>query len=411
MPQTTIEWRRDAGEEELRERAAEMRSEWTELVQKGRDTDEFKRGKAEFLAEMEDIDVHLSLRSKAKAPEALRGVPRVPEGAIPAIGGDGAELRSAGAQVVESERYQQWVKDGGIRSGEFRHELRALVAEGDANGSGLLLPVGQPYLVDTRRRRLFIRDLIGVQQTGLSAIPYIREKNVTTTEGGAATVAEGAAKPQATIQFDPDNAPVQVIAVTLPVTTQIVEDAATLMGYINGRLPYMVKFREEAQILSGNGTTPNLKGILSYTDVQEQAFFTDMALTIGQSIAKIEVVDGFADGVAMNPIDFWNMMTHRVDQGGTAGGQLDAGAITQAPIQYVWGLPIVRTNSIAQGTALVGNYQLGATLFDRRSVEVRTFEQHGTFAEENKVLLRAEERLALAVNRPDFFVSADLTAA
>lgn len=281
-------------------------------------------------------------------------------------------------------------------------EMRAVVAQGDTNGSSSLLPVGQPFLVDTRRRRLFIRDLIGVQQTTLSNIPYVRELNPVANALSASTVAEQGTKPEATIQLTPDNAPVQVIAITLPVTTQIVEDAPTLMGYINGRLTYMLQYREEDEIIRGNGVTPDLKGLLSYSGIQTQATAGagEYAITIGNAIAKIELVDGYADGVAMNPATFWAMVTHRAAAG---AGTFDAGAFTQSPIQYVWGLPVVRTNAMAANQNLVGNFGMGATLFDRSQSGVRIFEQHSDYAAKNMVLLRGEERVALAVNRPDFF--------
>lgn len=409
MPQTDAKWRSEASSDELSARAAEIRGEYAELVKDHPDraADTFRTAHRQLMDEVEDLDVNLTLRNMEQMPEALRGRTR---------GGDDngtlepRETRSVGQQVVENEEFAAWAKRAaqkGTMIGESPSvELRALVAENDANGSSSLLPVGQPYLVDQRRRRLFIRDLIGVQQTTLAAIPYVRELNSVANALSASTVAEGASKPEATIELTPDIAPVQVIATTIPITTQILEDGVTLVGYINGRLVYMLKIREELEILSGNGITPDLKGILSYSDVQAQAFTTDTITTIGNAIAKVEIVDGFADGIAMNPADFWAMATHRA----SVNTSLDAQSFTNTPQNFVWGLPAVRTNAITLGTALVGNYAMGATLFDRSQSGVRVFEQHGTFAKENKVLLRAEERVALAVNRADFFVNCDLTA-
>jgi HK97 family phage major capsid protein len=409
MPQTTAKWRSEASADELATRAAEMRSEWattSETLRSG-DSAAFDTARSAFLAEVEDIDVNMTLRGIEAMPAGLRG--QVRGGDNGTIGaGDQRELRSAGQIVIEDEAFKAWAGSG-ARGESPSVELRALVAENDSNGSSGLLPVGQPFLVNQRRQRLFIRDLIGVQQTGLAAIPYVRELNPIANQLGANVVSEGGTKPEATIQLTPDLAPVQVIAVTLPVTTQIVEDGLTLMGYINGRLTYMLKIREEGQILSGSGTTPNLKGILSYSGVQTVTGSTDALVAIGTAIGKIELVDGFADGVAMNPGDFWAMMTRRTTQSATANtGQFDAEAFTTSPAQFVWGLPVVRSNSLTAKQTIVGNYSMGATLFDRSQSGVRVFEQHGTFAAENKVLLRAEERLALAVNRPDFFVNVTL---
>lgn len=414
MPQSTIQWRAEASADELATRADEMRKEWAELSKSDRESDAYRAAKTQFITEMEDIDVNLTLRNMATVPEALRGQTRGGDNGTLDAGGH--DFRSAGQQVTEQDAFKEWARTQISSSGvmapsplfELRSlvpttpEMRAVVAQGDTNGSSSLLPVGQPFLVDTRRRRLFIRDLIGVQQTTLSNIPYVRELNPVANALSASTVAEQGTKPEATIQLTPDNAPVQVIAITLPVTTQIVEDAPTLMGYINGRLTYMLQYREEDEIIRGNGVTPDLKGLLSYSGIQTQATAGagEYAITIGNAIAKIELVDGYADGVAMNPATFWAMVTHRAAAG---AGTFDAGAFTQSPIQYVWGLPVVRTNAMAANQNLVGNFGMGATLFDRSQSGVRIFEQHSDYAAKNMVLLRGEERVALAVNRPDFF--------
>lgn len=413
MPQTTVEWRRDATADELHTRAAEMRGEWAEHSKLDRESDTYRKAKSEFLAEVEDISTHLTLRGLEAMPAALRGG---------TVGGDGEAQgtldtrRSDPATVVlEDEAFQTWAKGASRASAgsmqasptvEIRSfhdvEFRALVSEGDANGSATLLPVGQPFLVDTRRRRLFIRDLLGVQQTTLSSVPYVRELNPTANQTSASTVAEGAVKPEALMQFTPDNAPVEVIATNIPITRQILEDATTLVGYINGRLTYMLKYREEDELLRGNGLAPDLKGIMTYAGIQAQgtAGTGEYAITLGNAIAKIELVDGFADGVAMNPATYWSMVTHRAAAG---SGTFDAQAFTNAPLQYVWGLPVVRTNSMNTNQNLVGNFGMGATIFDRSQSGVRVFEQHSDFAVKNQVLLLAEERIALAVNRPDFF--------
>jgi HK97 family phage major capsid protein len=408
MPQSTLEWRAEATAEELSTRAAEMRNEWATLSKSDRESDDFRNAKAQFLTEMEDLDVQLQLREMESRSSAGRRGPQIPDGAG---GAPESGHRSIGRQVVEDEGFSAWQQGlrGTIKgqSPDVEVELRATVAENDANSTSEFLPVGQPYLVAPRRRRLWVRNLLDVQNTNLASIPYIREKNPATNETSASTVAEQATKPEATLEFTPDRANVEVIATTLPVTVQVVEDADTLMGYIDGRLMYMLDVREEDEVLRGNGIDPDLKGIMTYSDVQTQstAGAGEYAITIGNAIAKVENVDGFADGVVMNPLTFWAMITHRAAGGSNAsgGGNFDAAAFTSSPVQYVWGLPTVRSRSMNANQNLVGSFGLGATIFDRRQGAVRVFEQHSDFAVKNKVLLRAEKRIALAVHRPDFF--------
>ncbi len=346
------------------------------------------------------LDPLLKVVERHEAAERAALLPKGPDAALD--NPTPRETRSAGAQFTESDGYKN---RSGVNSQSV--QVRALISTEQTDpAGGLFMPRGTPIPPVPRTMRLFVRDVLSVQETGLNSIPYIRELNPATNEGGATAVAEGAAKPEVTMQFVGVDAPVQVIAAWIPVTRQIIEDAPTLRGYIDTRLAYMLALREEAQVLNGSGTSPNLRGIRQTTGLQTQAFSVDRASTLGLAIGKIENVDGDPDAVAMNPIDFWAMMTTR------SANQFDGGFGAGLPFgpapRTIWGLTTIRTRSMESGVALVGSYALGATLFDRQETTIRTYEQHASFATENKVLVLAEERVALAVHRPDFFVEADV---
>ncbi len=407
MPQTTPEWRSNATADELRSRAAEMRGEWSTLSQTDRESDTYRSAKTEFVAEVDDIDHHLTLAGLSEQ----RSARYMPAG-VGFVQSEGAETRSAAGAVMAHAEFREWCARNASRnlggSSSPVVEFRDLVQEGapavwtSGSDGGLLAPVNQPYLANVNRQRLFVRDLITVQPTGLSAVHYVRESLAVTNQVTASTVPEGGTKPETVVNFTADIAPVQVIAVNIPITTQILEDVQTLVGYLNGRLVYMVKLREEAEILAGNGLNNDIKGIRTYSGIQTQAATAgEFATTLGNAIAKVELVNGMADGVAMNPSDAWSMFIKRAAGG---GGTFDAGTPFSSIPQTVWGLPVVRTLSMETGKSLVGSYSLGVTLFDRQQASARVYEQHSDFAVKNKVLLQVEERVALAVNRPDWFV-------
>jgi hypothetical protein len=150
---------------------------------------------------------------------------------------------------------------------------------------------------------------------------------------------------------------------------------------------------------------PDIQGILGSGVQTQGATSGETAITIGNAIAKIVVVDGFPNGVAMNPTDSWGMKIKRAASG---AGTFDAGTPFSSVPDMVWGLPIVETNSMSAGTALVGDYQNGAQYFDRQRAGVQIFDQHSDWALKNTSLLRAEERIASAIYRSDFFVSATI---
>ena len=59
---------------------------------------------------------------------------------------------------------------------------------------------------------------------------------------------------------------------------------------------------------------------------------------------------------------------------------------------------------IAEGTSLVGAFGTGAQLYDRETANIRISEQHEDFFVRNAIVILAEQRMALAVKRPEAFV-------
>ena len=357
----------------------------------------------------ETRDLIYALDSQLQVEERMA---RLPGPSAGTQSNDRIEVRSLGAMFTENEGFTQWVAAGARgNSPGVDVERRTLLSTVVGADGGALLPRGEPYLVMGQRRRLFIRDLIAPGQTTLNSVPYVRELSPLAYEGGASAVAEASAKPEITIGFEAADAPVRTIAAWVPVTMQVLEDVPTMRSYVDGRLGYMVMLREEEEILRGPGTGARIKGILAYAGagLQTQSFTTDKPTTIGLAIGKIEVVDGEADGVAINPVDFWSMATTRYSSQFDGGFGDSTDAPFGQPPRTLWGLPVVRTRGILTNKALVGAFRMGAQVFDRSAISIRVSDSHGTYFIENKLVILAESRLALAVHRPDFFVEATLS--
>lgn len=345
--------------------------------------------------------IHLADPILATREAAARGqAPQGGAGTSVLPGSD--DTRTAGEQFVGSEAYKN------RRGREVEPiEVRTLLDSATTGpAAGIWRPVGTPMPPMQRKARLFVRDLITVQDTGLSSVPYIREVNPQTSEASATAVAEGAPKPEVEMNFEQADAPIRKLAAWIPVTEEIIADAPTLRGYIDSRLAYMLAWREEAQILNGNGTAPALRGILNTTGIQTRAAGADVITTLGLAIGDVENHDGEADGIAMNPLKFWTMLTTRsssqFDQGYGGGGPFGIQPTG------VWGVPVVRTRQLALTSAIVGSWRMGATLFQREGITIRTTDSHSDYFIYNKLVILAEERVGLAVFRPDFFVNTTL---
>jgi len=408
MPTTTA--RREWTVNDYDRRFAELRGELADL--QGGD---LETKAPTLLREVERLDAEYACLLHEVRDPRFFGRPG-PLASTAIVGGD-TDTRSTGEIVFADPAFADWVAHGCQNASpavEIARGVRAPVFEYGTGGPGnaattgvnALLPVGQPIAPTPRRARLFLRDLIPVQPTGLSTIPYVRELNPTTNETGASTVSEGGTKPEVSLAFTGVQAPVTVIAGNITVSKQIFEDAATVMGYINGRLPYLVAYREDAELLNGNGLWPDLQGILNTPGLQTQgATSGDHAISIANGIAKVEGADGAATAVVLNPTDAWAMFTKRAAGG---SGTFDAGTpFADIPLT-VWGLPTYRSRAYAAGTALVGDFEQGAIIFDREQTNIQVYPQHSDYPIKNQVLLQAEERIALAVPRPDLFCKVTL---
>lgn len=409
--------------EDAWQRCAELGDRYREL----RETPESRRGDTwerdrrqaaqELLEANTEFDIAVRMERYAferAAFEHLMAHPPAPEARGPqaAFADLGIDIRTPGQQFIEArgDEVRSMADGEGI---EVRNLLTGTSI--GTSSSHLFVPVGSPlYRPEVnRQRRLFVRDLLSVQGTGLASVPYIRELNAATNETGATAVSEASAKPEVTMEFESADAPIRKIAAWLQATYEAIEDAPTLAGYIDTRLGYMLDVREEAQVIgvgAGGGNAPNIKGILDFTSGIQTAT-GELYDGVASAAGKIENVDGDPDGIVVNPVDYWAAVADRHStfyDGSTNGGS--GNAPFGEPPQTAWGIPVVRSRSVTSGTAIVGSWRLGATLFEREGTTIRTTDSHASLFISNTWVILAEKRVGLAVHRPDFFVKLTVTA-
>ena len=239
-----------------------------------------------------------------------------------------------------------------------------------------------------------VADLIPQGRTSANAIVYMEE---TTFTNAAATVAEGGTKPESALAFTERTTSVRKIATVLPVTDELMNDAPALESYINQRLREMVLLTEDTQLVSGTGVAPQLLGLLNIVGIQTQAKGADPTPdAIYKAMTKIRV-NAFLDpdGIILHPNDWQDIRLLR-----TADGIYIWGNPSEAGPERIWGLNIAQTTAMTENTALVGAFKYATQIFRREDISLAASTEHSTFFIENKVMLRAEERLALVCYRP-----------
>lgn len=316
-----------------------------------------------------------------------------------------------GEQIVNSDAYKSAIKSGRIPDGlkvsmELPGTMRGLEQKATFNLSGTGLDTTVNYInqpiVQVEQQRLMIRDLLSIGQTTQNSLVFIKETSFT---NAADMVAEEGEKPEATFATSSANAPVKKIAVVAKVTDEMWSDFPMLRDYVNTRLRFMVEAKEEQQLLNGTGVGNQITGILQTSGIQTEAKGGDTNfVAFYKAITKIRAVGFYEpDGMAIHPTD-WQTLRTATDGntqfygGGPFTNQYGAGPFPQNPA--LWGLTPVITTAIAQGTALIGAFKLGAQLWQRDGITVDSTNSNEDDFNFNRISLRVEERLALTVYRP-----------
>lgn len=259
---------------------------------------------------------------------------------------------------------------------------------------------GSTSIITAANQRLTIRDLLAPGQTASNAIAYLRETGFV---NAAAPVAENTTKPYSELTFEEVLEGVKTIAHMLKASKQILDDLPQLQSFINGRLLNGLKRVEDAQLLFGSGVGSNLNGI--YT--QATTYAAPIVLTaptrvdvIRLAMLQSALADVFATGHVLHMND-WTAIELLKD---TTGAYLFTNPFSPNT-PSLWGLPVAETNHAAMsGNFLTGSFAEAAQIFDREDANVVISTENADDFEKNMISIRCEERLALAVYRPEAFV-------
>lgn len=353
-------------------------SERTRLVESGVDP----AGKSAEPAWQRLEELHGSYKRAAERATRLR------DELVAAL--DGKSLDGSGRLRGIADAFVQ--RHGGVEN------LKALVS-----GASPVPPFFDARIRELPQRQLFVRSLIPVVQAEGDVVWFIRHTAYTNQ---AAPVAPGTDKPQSTITIERVEQPVTTIAhLTEPIDRALLADFDELSAFLDETLRLGVLLAEENQILNGNGTAPNLRGIRNTTGIQTHAKGADsQADAIFKAITKIKLQNFQPDGIVLHPNDWQDVRLSK-----TANGDYLAAPVVQADPDRLFGVEVFVSSALPEGNGLVGAFGVGATIYDREQAVV-TFTESGALGaggadlfKRNQIVFRAEERLAFGVTYPAAF--------
>jgi HK97 family phage major capsid protein len=311
---------------------------------------------------------------------------------------------SWGEQFVKSAQYSEFA---GGRLAKMRVELKNTLTGSDTN----VAPARMPGIVGGAVQPLTLESFLPSVPTTSNAIEFTKENAFT---NNAAEAAEGASKAESAITFTLVNMPVSTVAHWIKISRQLASDNVALAAYVNARMVYGVNRKVETQLVSGDGTTPNISGILDAGNftahgIADAALGTTLKklVLIRKMIAASKVAGYPVDAILLNPSDWADI---EIDLFTTAAGHT-LYSVTDAGQARLFGVPVIESVGMTVDQVAVGAFGQAYMIHNREGVTVEMSDSDSDNFTKNLITIRAERRLALATERPSAVRIGDLTPA
>jgi HK97 family phage major capsid protein len=338
---------------------------------------------------------------------------------------------SPGRQFLNSMDYRNIKQSGQLNSNMSRVEISAVLAEGtslidwasmgqktllrggsNTSGQAFVLEDHQPGYLDILQAPLNIIDVIPRSSTESDTIEYVQESTFTNnaaftaeaTGFTASTLGGTGVKPESALAYSTQTATVRTMAHWIPVTNRMLADAPAIRGIIDGRLLFGLQQKLQSQVVSGDGTGENITGILNTAGVGVVSLGTDSRIDALYKGRTQVMWTGYGRPSAymLNPTDWQSIRLSRESAATATPGTYLFGPPSGTGFPTLWGIPVIEDPNITQGTGLVGDFNQGATLFDREQGAVRVGTVNDQFIRNMQTIL-AELRVAFVVWRPAVF--------
>lgn len=273
-----------------------------------------------------------------------------------------------------------------------------------------------PWPIELPLRQPSIRDVITILQTGSNLIEYVRVNSLTRAAKivpeATSPTDDAALKPKASMALEVVQTGVKTIAVIMQATRTILSDAPQLQSMMTNFMRLDIDLELEEEIISGPGGANHFEGLENTPNLTPQPFVADAEDTTGGMLTTTRkartaaLIQGRArsTGFLLNPYDW-----ETIDLARGAQGQFYFGGPMQMGTKMLWGLPVIESEVIPQGTFYTGDLKQ-MVVWDRQDPTVYITDSNRDHFERNIIDILYEGRWAFGVLRPPAIVKGDLLA-
>ena len=261
-------------------------------------------------------------------------------------------------------------------------------------------------------RSVHIRTLLPIGNTDAQTIRFPKESAY---DDGAAATAQGSTLGASDFDVTATSVNVEKIGTFMRITEEMLNDTPGLSSYLSARVPSKVLSVEDNEIISGDGSSPNLDGLLTdgtafttssgglfYQSIESANEFDVIVVALNQ----LALLNYQADTILMNPTDFHKIVLLK----STANEYLRNQIITGIQ-PTVNGVPITLSTAMPAGKFLVGNLAQASQLWVRDGLGIEFSREDSTNFRDGFVTVKAQERVALTNYSPNAIVQGTFSTA
>lgn len=261
------------------------------------------------------------------------------------------------------------------------------------------------------RESFHMRDIIPLGSTSKEVIKYPREGAKTgagpNSWGRGADIANTSKKPSFEPNFSAYQTNVEWVAGMMKLPIEMLADMPLLTSYLQSFAKLELLEAEDNQILNGNGTSPQLDGILPNSTAYDGTRLNLAEMIVDANLRQLGEVNTAGTDVLLNPANIVDIILNKASGSGEYNQPNGVVAWVNGQLKIA-GLNVRKTNRIDENDFLLGNFK-HAQLFQRMAPQLRFYEQDEDNISKNLVTMRIEERLALAILKTTSFVKGTYT--
>ena len=361
-----------------------------------------KELEAKYDARMKDLDEALTeIKQDVATKTALKA-------------GRGAGPASVGAAFIDSDEFKRaseaQPETGAVQVKSFFSGRKALFTDASLGqvDAHLYEARREPGIVGLPAPDLHIRDLLPVTPISEGLVHYVERSNGRWV--AEIQESEGALKKEQALSFTVKQAGPVTIAHWLPISKQALRRAPQLRQYIDNELILGVRLAEDEQLLYGDGSTGNLQGLMTNTNVQDynasgRGQPSDTRIdTIRRAVTMLRLYFYRPTGVIVHPDD-WEAIELQKDN----VNRYIWVSVTDGGVPRLWRVPVIDTPAIERDSFLIGDFAMGANLWDLERASVQVGFVNDDFIR-NQLAILGEEDIIFTTEHPKAFVKGDFGA-